>query len=53
MSESNIDKLVPTKYGWHARFDKQFDPAWKPFSRPRIKQALEYVPLFMRYILQK
>ncbi|CAF4727784.1 unnamed protein product [Rotaria sp. Silwood1] len=50
MSISNLDKLVPTKYGWHVRFDKQFDPTWKPFSRPKLRQAIEYVPLFMRYL---
>jgi hypothetical protein len=48
MSELNLDKLIPTKHGWHVRFDKQFDPKWKPFSRPRIRQIVEYVPLFMR-----
>ncbi|CAF0984068.1 unnamed protein product [Adineta steineri] len=50
MSGSNLDKLVSTKHGWHVGFDKQFDPKWKPFGRPRAKQLVEYVPLFMRYL---
>jgi non-lysosomal glucosylceramidase len=50
MSVSKLDTLVPTKYGWHVGFDKQFDPKWKPFGRPRLKQILEYVPLFLRYL---
>jgi non-lysosomal glucosylceramidase len=49
MSSSNLDKLVPTKYGWHVNFDKQFDSRWKPFSRPRMRQLVEYIPLFMRW----
>jgi hypothetical protein len=50
MSVSNLDKLVSTKYGWHVGFDKQFDPKWKAFSRPRVRQALEYIPLFLRLV---
>ncbi|CAF4494167.1 unnamed protein product [Rotaria socialis] len=50
MSVSKLDKLVPTKYGWCVRFDKEFDPTWKPFTRPRLRQSLEYIPLFMRYL---
>jgi hypothetical protein len=50
MSVSNLDKLVPTKHGWHVGFDKQFDAKWKPFGRPRARQLVEYVPLFMRLV---
>ncbi|CAF4096168.1 unnamed protein product, partial [Rotaria magnacalcarata] len=50
MSLSNLDQLIPTKYGWHVSFDKEFDSKWKPFSRPRFKQLLEYIPLFARYL---
>ncbi len=50
MSISNLDKLVPTKHGWHVSFDKQFDLKWKPFSRPRVKQIVEYIPLFIRLV---
>ncbi|CAF0909888.1 unnamed protein product [Adineta ricciae] len=50
MSESNLDKLIPTKHGWHVGFNKQFDGRWKPFGRPRARQLVEYVPLFMRYL---
>ncbi|CAF4308873.1 unnamed protein product [Rotaria sordida] len=50
MSSSNLDKLVSTKYGWHVNFDKKFDSKWKPFGRPRARQLMEYVPLFMRYL---
>ena len=50
MSVSKLDKLIPTNYGWHVGFDKQFDPNWKPFGRPRVKQMLEYIPLFIRYL---
>jgi hypothetical protein len=52
MSSSNLDKLVPTKYGWLVNFDKQFDAKWKPFGRPRFRQLVEYVPLFMRLVLR-
>ncbi|CAF3473761.1 unnamed protein product [Rotaria sp. Silwood1] len=50
MSSSNLDKLVSTQYGWHVDFDKEFDSSWKPFSRPRFSQLIEYVPLFLRYL---
>jgi len=50
MSISNLDKLVPSKHGWHVDFDKQFDSKWKPFSRPRVKQIVEYIPLFIRLV---
>ena len=52
MSSSNLEQLVPTKHGWHVRFDKRFDPTWKPFSRPRFRQLVEYVPLFIRFVLE-
>ncbi len=52
MLSSNLDKLVPTKYGWHVNFDKQFDSKWRPFSRPRVRQLVEYIPLFMRLDLR-
>jgi len=47
---SNLNELIPTKHGWHVGFDKRFDPKWKPFSRPRFRQLVEYVPLFIRYL---
>ncbi|CAF2632217.1 unnamed protein product [Rotaria sp. Silwood2] len=50
MSSSELDKLVSTKYGWHVSFDKEFDSQWKPFSRPRVRQLMEFVPLMMRYL---
>ena len=49
VSKSNLEQQIVTPYGWHVRFDVRFDPEWKPFSRPRAKQLVEYVPLFMRY----
>ena len=48
-SKSNLEQQIVTKHGWHIRFDVRFDPEWRPFSRPRAKQLVEYVPLFMRY----
>ncbi|CAF1654352.1 unnamed protein product, partial [Adineta ricciae] len=50
MSPSQLDRLVATKHGWHVNFDKQFDPTWRPFARPRVRQLVEYIPLFMRYL---
>jgi len=49
-SKSNLEQQIVTKHGWHVRFDVRFDPEWRPFSRPRAKQLVEYVPLFMRYL---
>lgn len=49
MSVSKLDEQIETKYGWHVGFNKRFDPDWKPFSRPRIKQMIEYIPLFIRW----
>jgi hypothetical protein len=49
MPSTELDKLVSTKYGWHVDFDKQFDLRWKPFGRPRARQLVEYIPLFMRF----
>ena len=46
---TKLDEIVPTKYGWHVDFDKQFDVRWKPFGRPRARQLVEYIPLFMRF----
>jgi len=48
MSSSNLDKLIPTKHGWHVNFDKIFDVKWRPFAIPRLRQLIEYIPLFMR-----
>ena len=48
-SSSNLEQLIPTTHGWHVGFDKQFDSKWKPFSRPRARQLVEYIPLFMRF----
>ncbi|CAF1053763.1 unnamed protein product [Adineta steineri] len=50
MPATDLDKRISTKYGWHVDFDKQFDATWRPFGRPRLKQLVEYVPLFMRYL---
>jgi len=50
MPLSNLDKLVSTKYGWHVDFNKEFNSTWRPFGRPRFKQLVEYIPLFMRLV---
>jgi len=49
-TKSSLQEFIPTEHGWHVNFDKQFDPQWRPFSRPRFRQLVEYVPLFMRYL---
>ncbi|CAF1044150.1 unnamed protein product [Didymodactylos carnosus] len=51
VQKANTDRvnLIP-EYNWHVQFDKQFDPRWKPFDRPRATQILEYAPLFVRYL---
>lgn len=38
------------KYAWSVRLDHEFNEKLVPFQMPRLKQALAFIPLTMRYL---
>lgn len=45
-ADENIEDFI--KYCWSVNLNHQFPEKIKPFQTPRLKQALEFVPLTLR-----
>ena len=45
-SDDNIDEIV--KHSWSVSLNHQFPEKVKPFQTPRLKQAIEFIPLTLR-----
>jgi hypothetical protein len=45
-SDENIEEIV--KHSWSVNLNHQFPEKVKPFQTPRLKQAIEFIPLTLR-----